>query len=323
MRLVRARRGAPKSARAPTCFALATPYCRAVPTAVSQLWRFPIKSMTGERLASARITEATGVLGDRGYALLDVATGRIASAKHPRHWAPLLGFKARVAERDGERHPRVAIELPDGKRVHHDDPDIDQVLSSAIGREVKLIATPPKQVTYDEFDSALGDAKAAPLAVGAPEGTFFDFASLHLVTTGTLAKLHALRPESRFETARFRPNIVVETGDESFHENAWLGHVISIGDEVQAYIEYPCPRCVMTTLAQSDLPADPDILKTATANTLLFPLLAKKLPSVGVYASIVRGGTVREGDAVRVLGKSAMRAVGKYMYAIKRAVSRR
>jgi len=294
-----------------------------VSLAVSQLWRFPIKSMTGERLETARISEATGILGDRGYALLDVATGRIASAKHPRHWAPLLGFKARVVEREGDRHPRVAIELPNGKRVHHDDADIDQVLSAALERDVKLIATPPKQVTYDEFDSVAGDAKAAPLAVGAPEGTFFDFASLHLVTTGTLAKLNALRPDSRFEVARFRPNILVETGDEAFHENAWLGHLISIGDEVQAYVEYPCPRCVMTTLAQGDLPADANILKTATANTLLFPLLAKKLPSVGVYASIVRGGTIRPGDAVRVEGKSATRAVGKYMYAIKRAISRR
>jgi uncharacterized protein len=279
--------------------------------------------MTGERLETARITEATGLLGDRGYALLDIATGRIASAKHPRHWAPLLGFKARVVERDGERHPRVAIELPDGKRVHTDDADVDRVLSAAIGRDVKLISTPPKQGTYDEFDAARGNSKAAPLAVGAPEGTFFDFASLHIVTTGTLAKLGELRPESRFEIARFRPNLVVDTGDSSFHENAWTGHLLSIGDEVQAYVEYPCPRCVMTTLAQADLPADPDILKTATANPLLFPLLAKKLPSVGVYASVVRGGTVRAGDAVRVEGTSAKRAVGKYVHALRRAVSRR
>src|SRR5689334_16422854 len=104
--------------------------------------------MAGERLESARITEATGILGDRAFALLDVATGRIASAKHPRHWAPLLGFKTRVVERDGERHPRIVIELPDGKRVHTDDADIDQVLSSRLGREVKLVSTPPKQVTY-------------------------------------------------------------------------------------------------------------------------------------------------------------------------------
>jgi uncharacterized protein YcbX len=300
----------------------ATTYCVAVPV-VFQLWRFPIKSMAGERLDIARITEATGILGDRGFAILDVATGRIASAKHPRHWAPLLGFKTRVVERDGERHPRVEIELPDGKRLHQDDPDIDRVLSAMLGREVKLIATPPKQVTYDEFDSGRGDAKGVPLAIGAPDGTFFDFASLHILTTGTLAKLHALAPDSRFDVVRFRPNVLVETGDEAFHENAWLGHVISIGDEVQAYVEYPCPRCVMTTLAQGDVPADPNILKTAKANTLLFPFLAKKMPSVGVYASIVRGGTIRPDDQVRVEGKSPMRAVGKYMYAVKRAISRR
>lgn len=301
----------------------ATTYCPLVTASVSQLWRFPVKSMAGEPLESARITEATGVLGDRGYAVLDVETGRIASAKHPRHWAPMLGFKARVVERDGERHPRVAIELPGGKRVHTDERDVDAVLSAVLGREVKLISTPPQQVTYDELDSASGVAKAAPLAVGAPEGTFFDFASLHIVTTGTLAKLSELRPESRFEVARFRPNVVVDSGDSTFHENEWAGHVLSIGDEVQAYVKFPCPRCVMTTLAQGDLPADPNILKTATANTLLFPLLAKKLPSVGIYASVVRGGTVRAGDLVRVEGRSAKRAVGKYVHALRRAVSRR
>jgi MOSC domain-containing protein YiiM len=79
----------------------------------------------------------------------------------------------------------------------------------------------------------------------------------------------------------------------------------------------------MTTLAQRDVPVDPEILRTATENKLLFPLLAKKLPSVGIYASIVRGGTIRDGDAVRVEGTSAMRRVGTYMHAIKRAVRRR
>lgn len=279
--------------------------------------------MAGERVSSARITEQTGVLGDRGYALLDVATGHIASAKHPRNWAALLGYKARVVSGDGERHPVVSIELPDGRQVRTDAVDIDRSLSSAIGREVTLITAPPRQAKYDEYKPELDKNEGEPLAVGAPEGTFFDFAGLHIVTTGTLAKLAALRPESRFDIARFRPNIVVETGDATWHENDWIGHELSIGDEVRAYVTFPCPRCVMTTLAQPGLPADPEILKTATANTLLFPLLAKKLPSVGIYATVVRGGTVKPGDAVRVEGTSALRRLGTYARAVKRAVSRR
>lgn len=290
---------------------------------VSQLWRFPVKSMAGEQVSSVHITDEAGVLGDRGYALLDVATGRIASAKHPRHWGPLLGYKARVIERDGQRHPVVAVELPDGRTVRSDATDVDGVLSAAIGRAVKLVATPPPQATYDEYQTKLDDSTGEPLAVGAPPGTFFDFAALHILTTGTLAALAALRPESRFELARFRPNVVVDTGDATFHENAWLGRELAIGDEVRAYVTFPCPRCVMTTLAQGDVPADPDVLKTATANTLLFPLLGKKLPSVGVYATVVRGGVVKPGDAVRVEGTSALRRVGTYAHAIRRAIRRR
>lgn len=287
--------------------------------------------MAGEQVGSARITEDTGVLGDRAYALLDVATGRIASAKHPRHWAPLLGYHARVVDRDGQRHPVVSIELPDGQTVRSDaiaspgfaGVDVDRVLSAAIGRDVKLVATPPPQASYDEYQTRLDDSTGEPLAVGAPAGTFFDFASLHILTTGTLAQLTALRPQSRFELARFRPNILVDTGDASFHENAWIGRELAIGDDVRAYVTFPCPRCVMTTLAQGEVPADPEILKTATANTLLFPLLGKKLPSVGVYATVVRGGVIKPGDAVRVLGTSALRRVGTYAHAIKRAIRRR
>lgn len=290
---------------------------------VSQLWRFPIKSMAGERVESALVTVEAGILGDRGYAVLDVATGRIASAKHPRNWAPLLGFKPRIVERDGDRHPLVSIELPDGTPVRSDAADVDARLSAAIGRQVKLVSTPPKQATYDEYNAQRDTASGEPLAVGAPEGTFFDFASLHVLTTGTLAKLRELRPESRFELARFRPNILVDTGDVAFHENDWIGHELAIGDEVRAYVTFPCPRCVMTTLAQGDVPADPEILKTATANTLMFPLLAKKLPSVGIYATVVRGGTIKPGDAVRVEGTSALRRLGTYAHAIKRAIRRR
>lgn len=123
----------------------------------------------------------------------------------------------------------------------------------------------------------------------------------------------------RVESAR----VTVETGDVAFHESDWIGHHLAIGDEVRAYVTFSCPRCVMTTLAQGDVPADPEILKTATANTLMFPLLAKKLPSVGVYATVVRGGTIKPGDAVRVEGTSALRRLGTYANAIKRAIHRR
>ena len=64
------------------------------------------------------------------------------------------------------------------------------------------------------------DTPFTALALGAPAGTFFDFAALHLLTTGTLDRLRALYPQGRFEVRRFRPNLVVTTapGNTEFPE---------------------------------------------------------------------------------------------------------
>ena len=124
-----------------------------------------------------------------------------------------------------------------------------------------------------------------------PDGTFFDCATVHLLTTATLDRLHQLYPQGRFEIPRFRPNIVVAptSGELDFVENAWIGHTLAIGDSVRLSITAPCGRCVMTTLAQGDLPSDPDILRTAAQHNKV---------SVGVYATVERGGSIRRGDAV-------------------------
>ena len=126
-----------------------------------------------------------------------------------------------------------------------------------------------------------------------PEGTFFDIGVVHLLTTATLDRLRALYPAGRLEARRFRPNIVVATGaeEQGFVENDWVGHTVSIGDEVRLRVSRLCPRCVMITLAQGDLPKDSGILRTAAQNNDA---------NVGVYADVVKGGTVRRGDHVAV-----------------------
>jgi uncharacterized protein len=126
-----------------------------------------------------------------------------------------------------------------------------------------------------------------------PGGTFFDCATVHVLTTATLERLRELYPQGRFEVRRFRPNVVLQTanGVKDFVENAWIGHTLAIGNQVRLAVTGPCPRCVMTTLAQGDLPKDPGILRTAAQHNQV---------NVGVYASVVRGGTVRRGDAARL-----------------------
>jgi MOSC domain-containing protein len=124
-----------------------------------------------------------------------------------------------------------------------------------------------------------------------PAGTFFDIAVVHLLTTATIDHLRALYPQGRFEARRFRPNIVVSTGPEEggFAENDWIGHTVAIGGNVRLAITEPCPRCVMITLPQGDLPKDSGILRTAAQHNAV---------NVGVYASVLSGGSIRRGDAV-------------------------
>lgn len=294
---------------------------------IRALLRHPVKSMAAEALSAARVLPEHGLQGDRAYALLDVETGRIASAKHPRRWGALLDARAHFVEplAPGERRGHVSITLPDGTTVRSDHDDAARVLSTALGRSVQLVAEPPRQATYDEHEPVRDDSRGGPLAVGAGEGTFFDFAPVHFVTTSTLARLAELRPGSRFDVARFRPNLVIDTGDATgFVETDWLGREIAIGDEVRLCVTFPCPRCVMTTLAQGDLPADPEVLRTAaTHDPQLFALLAKRMPTVGAYATIVQGGTVRVGDAVRLEGRAPLRRVAAFAHSLGRAVRRR
>jgi uncharacterized protein len=103
-------------------------------------------------------------------------------------------------------------------------------------------------------------------------------------------RLRELYQQGRFEARRFRPNIVVSTGSEDagFVENEWIGRIV-IGDAVRLAITEPCPRCVMITLPQGDLPKDSGILRTAAQHNGV---------NVGVYASVINGGTIRRGDTV-------------------------
>src|SRR5438046_8925998 len=69
------------------------------------LWRYPVKSMMVEELDAAEVTKVA-LLGDRAYAVLDVETGKVASAKNPKKWPNLFSFRAAYIE-----SPRVGEEI--------------------------------------------------------------------------------------------------------------------------------------------------------------------------------------------------------------------
>jgi uncharacterized protein YcbX len=175
--------------------------------------------------------------------------------------------------------------------------DLEQILSRAFGRDVAFEEARPGQTpsgaTAEEYwpDMAGLDYRDTVTDFEMPAGTFFDIAVMHLLTTATINRLRALYPDGRFEVRRFRPNIVVSTQRDAagFVENDWIGRTVAIGGNVRLAITEPCPRCVMITLPQGDLPRDSGILRTAAQHNAV---------NVGVYASVVSGGAIRRGDPV-------------------------
>ncbi|HEY5011334.1 MAG TPA: MOSC N-terminal beta barrel domain-containing protein, partial [Acidimicrobiia bacterium] len=236
-----------------------------------EVHRFPVKSMRGEALTEAQLDD-TGVAGDRAHALLDVETGKVASAKDPRRWAALLGFAAAYVDAASSGAQLVVV-LPDGSRVRSDEADVDARLSDALGRSVRLVATPAAGAVYDDLwpdvegiapEEFIADTQTStsddgrpvsslPVGLLAP-GTFQDVAPLTILTSASLARAAALAPNGRWDTRRFRPNLVVDVEGEGFLENEWTGRRIAVG-EVVVEVLAATPRCVMTTLPQDDLPA--------------------------------------------------------------------
>jgi uncharacterized protein YcbX len=273
---------------------------------LASIWRYPVKSMMGEELNASRVT-AHGVLGDRAYALVDRETSKVVSAKNPKKWPDFFAFRAAYVAPPGDGPlPPVWITKPDGDVLRSDDASADQVLSETVSRPVNLRSKAPEKASLEQFwpehEGEAQDVTSEVVAGDAPPGTFFDYAMVHLLTTSSIDRLRSLYPQGRFEVRRFRPNLVIDTsGQEGFVENAWVGKTLRIGDSVVLEVTDPCPRCVMPTLAQGDLPHDAGIFKQAIMkNSVLVPFAGKALPSIGVYARVLSGGFVARGDGLVV-----------------------
>lgn len=251
--------------------------------------------MQGEELNAISVTER-GLLGDRAYALIDEATGKVVSAKNPRKWPTLLDFRAGFEEpaRLGSPLPPVRITLPDGMQVSSRSSEIHRSLSIAVGREVSLRAPDLDMPTLEIFwpDIQGVPRKQTITDQVMPAGTFLDEAHVHLLTTATLEHLHEINPQTRFEAHRFRPNIVIAMPpeDKGFVENRWVNQTLVIG-EVRLRVFRRCPRCVMTTLPQGDLPSDHRVLRTVADSNE---------GHAGVRANVLQPGYIRRGDSVRV-----------------------
>jgi uncharacterized protein len=269
---------------------------------VCELWRYPVKSMLGSRTAELFMTERGGI-GDRAWALRELASGRIASAKkYPR----LLEFRASYDIAPTFESPgRVRIEAPGGQAVYADDPDASEIISAALGQPMRLERAQPRSQEKTGIDptTVFGDVPVSHLKPELTpdtmpdyfqlmEGSFFEIAPVHVLASGSIAHLRMLQGGSaRIDRRRFRPNIYVESGPDwsGFVEDAWLGGTLAVGVAVRIDEIQPSLGCVTTTLAQEDLPQDLSVLRTTAQH---------HRGCLGAYGAVKVPGLVRVGDPV-------------------------
>ena len=234
---------------------------------VLELWRYPVKSLQGERLEQATVT-AAGLEGDRRFALFDVDTGFGLTGRR----VPELLFAAARLRDDGG----VDITLPDGS-VTRDD----EALSAWLGRRVMLRSADAEVARrYENPVDFEDEAMSAWAPFEGAGGAFHDSggARVSLVSTATIGA---------WDRRRFRANVYLD-GDG---EDAFVGSRVALGDAVLD-VDMRIKRCVMTTRPQAGgVERDLDVLRTINRDRNGY---------LSVGALVVRPGTVRVGDTLRL-----------------------
>jgi uncharacterized protein YcbX len=197
---------------------------------VAELYRFPVKSLSGERLRQVQVDER-GVVGDRLWSVRD-PDGRFGSGKTTRRFRRMDGLLALRASYDGET---PVVTFPDGRSLRGDEDEVHESLSRHVGRPVHL--------AHEERVS------------------HFDDGPIHFVTTASLRHVAAVHG-APVDALRLRPNLVIDTELEGCPEQQWLGRRLALGPEVVLHVVAPMPRCVMLDLPQAHLPADRRLLRT-------------------------------------------------------------
>ena len=287
--------------------------------AVKEIWRYPVKSMGGERLKDTFLAKG-GIPYDRGWALRDEADKTIRGAKL---LGALMSCCARyLMDTPANPVPKAEITLPDGRRIITDDSKINTTLSDLCGRAVTLWPLQPREQTDHyraapvtdieaylrkifalEPDEPLPNLGAFPPEVlqeitiyASPRGTYFDAFPVNVLTDASLRYMKALLPASAINVRRFRPNFLIadDTAPAKPVEFDWIGREVRLGDARLAAV-MRCPRCIMTTRAQEgpgqNLPRDSAIMRT---------LVRETEQNLSIYCTVAREGRIAMGDPVNI-----------------------
>jgi len=229
---------------------------------VSAIWRYPVKSLQGERVDATEV-DRRGVRGDRHWSIFDPRTGHTLTA---RREPALLFASARLLD-DGD----VRIALPDGSM-----PRTDEDLSDWLGRPVQLVTAGQRGGLYETpVDPEHEDGEWTRWR--GPGGSFHDSArtQVSLVSTATIGE---------WDVRRFRPNLVVDTGGEE----RLVGSTVTVGS-AELSVSKRIDRCVVVTRAQPGIDRDLDVFRTITREHGTY---------LGVAALVTAAGTIAVGDEV-------------------------
>ncbi len=279
---------------------------------ITALYRYPVKSMGGHTLTATPLT-LRGIPGDRCWTVKDEERGGIKGGKR---FPELMGMQAVCVEEPTEAQPspHVNITLADGTTVLSSDALAHEKLSAAIDAPVTLwpllpadqldhylrgprqpgvdFETAMREVFARTPDEPLPDLSVFPpelMQYESPPGTYFDAFSLLIMSNESLVSMQAAS-DAVIDVRRFRPNIVLDWGqtDDAYPEEEWAGKQARLGEALIQF-EVACPRCVMTTHGFADIPQQPQVMRS---------LVKHNGGNLGIYASVLEGGTVRLGDSL-------------------------
>ncbi len=275
---------------------------------VTDLYRYPVKSMGGEHLPELTIGK-NGVPGDRAWAVRDEERGGIRGAKR---FAELMQCKARYLQEPAATGSSPAeIVLPSGRTLSTGDDAVAAALSDLVGTSVSFwpllpsdaldhyrrggpveedMETELRRVFARTPDEPLPDLSRFPetlVEFESPPGTYFDAYPLLIMTKQSLDSLAKEAPDSAIDVRRFRPNILLDSDSQDpYPEFAWEGKKLKVGSALLK-LELVCPRCQMTTHPIGELPKDSNVMRT---------MVRKTDGNLGIYASVLEPGVVKAGD---------------------------
>jgi MOSC domain-containing protein len=229
---------------------------------VEAIFRYPVKSMAGERLEAATLGWH-GLEGDRRLAFrrIDDRSGFpwLSASRLPG----LLLFTP--LGRDGDAELPTHVRTPDGEAL----PVFGEALATEVGRRL-----------------------GAPVQMMQLRHGIFDEATLSVIASDTVREIARLAGRSA-DVRRFRPNVLVRLlRAVPFQEDAWVGGVLSFGEGIDA----PAVTVTMRDIRCSMVNFDPDT--SATAPEMLKTVVRTHQNTAGVYSAVTRIGRVSVGQTV-------------------------